>query len=327
MVKKILGYGIILLLVSSYGFSLSWKDFSFSGGVSTDYYTGEIREIVYPDQGWANDYLSELLWQIDNIVMLTGHFKVSLSNFSLHLSAGTALNKGTGGMDDYDWLNSSSKIWTNWSNSDIFLDKSVVIDSSLTYTFKPGSTVTIPVGVGYKLNYLNWSDLGYKYIYYWDFKYNKYYTPILAGDWGGIPGICYTFVQNMVYLNSGIQLHYRHFDISLSGSFSPLVFAWDLDHHLRNKKDGTGTFYHDSFISHVWYKVGGSLSYALENHRGIIMLKTMFEELPEVQGDTYIYDENSSDSTKIGTYTGSYKKGAGLASKIFSVSVEYTYRF
>ncbi|RKX88814.1 MAG: hypothetical protein DRP59_11825, partial [Spirochaetes bacterium] len=103
MFRKIFSVSILFLLFSTYIYSLTWKDITFTAGASTDYYSGEVREIVYPGTGWTNNYLSELIWQIDNIAMLNAHLGASLNKFSLNISAGTALNKGTGEMDDYDW--------------------------------------------------------------------------------------------------------------------------------------------------------------------------------------------------------------------------------
>ncbi len=326
MVKKTVFFAVAFVLVSACVFSLSWKDIEFSAGASTDYYTGQVREIVYPDSGWTNQYLSELLWQIDNIAMLTGRFAASLNNFSLHVSGSTALNKGTGQMDDYDWGDSTITHWTNWSNSDIFLDKSFLLDASLTYSIKPDTAFTIPAGIGYKLNYLNWSDKAGKYIYFWDFKNNNYYSSVHAGDFGGVAGINYTFAQNILFLTSGIQYAKGPFTGSLNISYSPLIFAWDLDHHLMNNQDGSGTFYIDSFTSHIWYRLKASAAYMFK-HKGTLALEAGFEELPEVTGDVAVYDEDSSDPSKIGKYAGTYKDGAGLASKILSISIGYTYRF
>ena len=333
MVKKTVFFAAAFALVSACVFSLSWNDIEFSAGASTDYYTGQIREIVYPDSGWKNQYLSELLWQIDNIAMLSGRFAATLNNFSLHVSGSTALNKGTGQMDDYDWGDSTITHWTNWSNSDIFLDKSFLLDASLTYSIKPDTTFSIPVGIGYKLNYLNWSDKLGKFIYYGTWNSNHvfyYFDPVnhTPETWngGGTPGINYTFAQNILFLTSGIQYAKGPFTGSLNVSYSPLIYAWDLDHHLMNKLDGSGTFYIDSFTSHVWYRLIASAAYMFE-HEGILALEIGFEELPEIKGNMQMYNEDSSDSSKIGSQVGYSTGGAGLASKILSISIGYTFLF
>ncbi len=326
MIKKIFFFSNLLIFISINGFSLDWSDINLSAGISTDYYTGKIHEIVYPGPGWANNYLSELIWEIDNIIMLTGHFSASLNNFSLNISGSTAVNKGTGQMDDYDWGDSTTTTWTNWSNSNIYLDKSFILNTSLTYTIKPDPKVSIPFSIGYKLNYLNWSDKGYKFIYLWNFTTNDYYDTVLAGDWGGTPGINYTFAQNILFITSGIQYAVSNFIGNINGSFSPYVYAWDLDHHLRNKQDGTGTFYLDTFTAHIWYSLEASLSYSLKNS-GALKLAVHFEKLPVVIGNVNIYNEDPADSTKVGSPAGYFPNGAGLASKILTISIGYIYHF
>lgn len=324
MFKKILITSVLFILLSVSAFSLSWSDVSFSAGTSTDYYTGEVREIVYPDSGWTNDYLSELIWQIDNIIMLTGDFNVALNNYSLHISGSTAVNKGTGEMDDYDWGDNTTSTWTNWSNSDIFLDKSFILDTELIYNLDLTAELTVPIGIGYKLNYFHWSDKAGKYIYYgsWNESGDFYYFEQPAiGDFGGVAGIDYTFVQNILFLTSGIQHTKGPLTGSLNASFSPYIYAWDLDHHILRH-----LFFMDKFTSHVWYRLHVSMKYSF-NKAAFLKFSINFEELPEITGDTYYYNEDPADSDKVGSYTGYADSGAGLASRILNISIGYTYQF
>lgn len=229
MIKIRLLFAVAFLSAAASGFSFSWKDIRFSGNLSTDYYLGQVREIVYPDSAWKNDYLSELLWEIDNIVMIKGSGTAALGKWTLNLSASTALNKGTGGMDDYDWLDSTITHWTNWSESRIFLDRSAVIDTSLGYTKPVSGNLNIPFGIGYRLNYLNWSDKAGNYIYYMYSDAstgNYYYYDTInyepkAGDFGDTPGINYTFVQNIFFLKAGAEYSKGNFTGIINLSYSP----------------------------------------------------------------------------------------------------------
>ena len=321
MFRKIFSVFILFLLFSTYIYSLTWKDITFTAGASTDYYSGEVREIVYPGTGWTNNYLSELIWQIDNIAMLNAHLGASLNKFSLNISAGTALNKGTGEMDDYDWGDYSITDWTNWSNSDIFLDKSFILDTSLTYSIKPNTNTTIPIGIGYKLNYLNWSDKAGKYIYFWDFTNNNYFPNVQAGNFGGIPGINYTFVQNIPLITVGISFRKKAITGKINASYSPFIYAWDLDHHIMR-----GFFFLDTFNANHWYQLKVEIGYN-DRRKGKLFCSLQFEELPEIKGDTSVYNEDPADPTKTGTPAGSYKDAAGLASKILTISIGYKYQF
>lgn len=328
MLKKISIIALALLLISAYGFSLSWRDIIYTSGISTDYYAGEVHEIVYPDPGWQNNYLSELVWQIDTITVLKVHLGASLCNFSLNIAAGTAMNKGTGEMDDYDWGDSTITNWTNWSNSDIFLDKSFILDTSLTYSIKPAADFTIPVGIGYKLNYLNWSDKAGKFIYYgtWDSNNNFYYYDTVnykpeAGVFGGTPGINYTIAQNIFFITTGISYTKDSMTALFNVSVSPYINAWDKDHHILRQ-----LFFIDTFTSHFWYRADAAMNFNI-NKKSFLSISLKYEEMPETKGDTYYYNESTSDSSELGSYIGSIKSSAGLASKIFSISIGYTYQF
>jgi len=323
MISKIFTAAILLLTVCG-GAAFPMSGFTFSGGVSTDYYTGEIREIVYPSSGWTNDYLSELIWEIDNIAMLTGHFTTEYRNLSLNVSAGTAVNKGTGQMDDYDWLDSSTENWTNWSNSDIFMDKSLIFDTSLLYTGSDSDTVSFPIGAGYRLNYMSWTDKAWDYIYKGTWNSDGsfyYYEQPDEGNFGGISAITYMFVQNIFYGTAGISLEKKRFKGEIRGFLSPFIYTWDKDHHiLRN------TFFIDRFTSGVWRRIECSLGYKT-NGSGMFNMSISYEELPETKGDSDYYGEDPADSDELGSYLGTVPSSAGFASKIFRISIGYMYRF
>ncbi len=315
---------VILFLTLCRGAVFPMSGFTFSGGVSTDYYSGEIREIVYPSSGWTNDYLSELIWEIDNIVMLTGHFTAEHRNLSMVISAGTAVNKGTGEMDDYDWGDSSSSDWTNWSNSNIFLDKSLVLDTSITYLIKPNLNISLPLGVGYRLNYFKWSDALGKLVYLWDLSSNPYVplsTPYIRDYDYKISAINYTFTQNIFFITTGIHFSVGALSGAIMFSYSPFIKIWDLDHHILTK-----TFFLDTFTAQYWYKYGINIYYK-NTANSYLFYSFNFEELPETKGDSDYYGEDPSDSDKLGSYLGTVPSSAGFASKILSVSIGYIHRF
>ncbi len=315
---------VTLLITLCGGTAFPISGFTFSGGVSTDYYAGEIREIVYPSSGWTNDYLSELTWNINNIVMLTGHFTAEYKKLALVISAGTAVNSGTGDMDDYDWGDSSTKDWTNWSNSDIFMDKSMILDTSLLYTVSESDAVSFPIGAGYRLNYMSWTDKAWDYIYKGTWNSDGsfyYYEQPDEGNFGGISAITYMFVQNIFYGTAGVVLETERFKGAVKWFLSPYIYTWDKDHHiLRN------TFFIDRFTSGMWQRIECSLGYKV-NRSGMINMSISYEELPETRGDSDYYGEDPSDSDELGSYLGTVLSSAGFASRIFGISIGYIYRF
>ena len=296
-------------------------DFSIGTGLS--YLNGQYREIVYTNANSATPYLSELLWTLDNIFLLNFTAGASLGPWSLDLSLGTAVTKGSGIMEDYDWGDYSKTEWTNWSTSLIFLDKSLFLDISSSYQYTHNSFFSFPIKLGYKLNYLDWEDESGEYIYYWYFKPapGGYLPSVETGDFGGVNGIDYKVIQNIFYASSGVLFTMGKMSIGLDLALSPFIYAWDLDHHILRE-----IYFLDTFIANFWYRT--ELSLKLQTRPGgQLLLTAFFEELPETPGDTFQYNEDSSDPEEVGTQTGYYNNGAGLASILWGIGLSYIWSF
>ena len=299
-----------------------FSDISYSAGTGLSYLNGQYREIVYTNANSATPYLSELLWNLDNVFLLNFTAGASKGPWSLNLSVGTAVTEGSGIMEDYDWGDYSKTEWTNWSRSLIFLDKSVFLDINSSYKFTLNNSFSFPVKLGYKLNYLDWEDKSGEYIYYWDFLAGDYYNdPPRTGDFGGVNGIDYKVIQNIFYASSGILFNAGDMTIGLNIALSPLIYAWDLDHHIF-----TNTFYLDSFIAHLWYRPEATVNIRL-NPNGRISFTAFLEELPETKGDIYTYTEDPSDSEEIGYQVGYSVGAAGHASILWGIGLSYIWTF
>lgn len=302
---------------------MTTNKFSFSLGTGLSYLSGQYREIVYTNAESENPYLSELLWNVDNILLLNFTGSISKGLWSLNLSLGTAMNQGNGIMEDYDWGDYTKKEWTNWSTSSIFLDKSVFIDINSSYKYKLNSFFSFPVKLGYKLNYLDWEDQAEKYIYYWYFKPEPggYLPSVDTGDLGGVNGIDYMVIQNIFYASYGVYYTVKDISTGIDLALSPYINAWDLDHHiLRN------LFFIDTFNAYFWYRVDFSLDIKTGSN-GKLVLSLFREELPEIEGDTFIYNEDTSNPEEIGTQVGYISGGAGMASILWGMGISYIWTF
>lgn len=294
---------------------------SYSVGTGLSYLNGQYREIVYTNAGSANPYLSELLWNLDNVFLLNFTAGAVKGPWSLDLSLGTAVTKGSGRMEDYDWGDYTITDWTNWSESLIFIDNSIFLDISSAYRHTINSSFSVPVRLGYKLNFLDWEDQAGEFIYYWDFNAGDYYSSVQTGDFGGVNGIDYKVIQNIFYASAGILFTTGDITTGLNIALSPFIYAWDLDHHiLRN------AYFLDSFISNFWYRAEFSLTLKAGSN-GELSLKVYREELPESVGDTYYFDEDSSDPEEVGIQTGYYAGGAGHASILWGIGLSYIWKF
>ena len=299
-----------------------FKDINFTIGTGLSYLSGQYREIVYPDTTSVNPYLSELLWNLENIFLLNLNLGASKGPWSLDLSLATAVTKGSGIMEDYDWGDYTITDWTNWSTSLIFLDKSFFLDVNSGYKHTINEHFAIPIKFGYKLNYMDWEDKAGKYIYYWDFTNNTYLNnPPAEGDFGNVNGIDYKVIQNIFYASSGILFTWRNITTGFNLALSPFIYTWDLDHHiLRN------LYFLDSFTANFWYRTELTLNLKTGS-KGGFLLTAFLEELPETVGDTFQYDESISNPEEIGTQTGYYEDGAGLASFTWGIKLSYTWTF
>lgn len=301
-----------------------FNSIDYSVGTGLSYLNGQYREIVYTNANSENPYLSELLWNLDNIFLLNFTIGASKGPWSIDLALSTAVTKGTGIMEDYDWGDYTIKDWTNWSESLIFVDKSFFLDISTSYTYKLNNHFSFPVELGYKLNYLDWEDQGGDYIYYWDFLNDDYYidpdTPI-TGNFNGVNGIDYMVIQNIFYTSYGVQYTFGKISTGLDLALSPYINAWDIDHHISRN-----LFFIDTFDSYFWYRVDFSLHLETNSNTALV-LNLFIEELPETVGDTYQHNEDSTDSEEVGIQTGYYSNGAGLASVLWGIGLSYIWSF
>ncbi len=295
---------------------------SYSIGTGLSYLNGQYREIVYTNVNSANPYLSELLWNLDNVFLLNIAVSASKGPWTLDLSLGTAVTKGIGRMEDYDWGDYSKTEWTNWSESLIFIDNSFFLEISSTYKHTLNKFFSVPIGFGYKLNYLDWEDKLGEHIYKWDLiNNNPIPFPWDTGDGGGINSIDYKVIQNIIFASTGILFTNAHISTGLNLSISPFIYAWGLDHHILKR-----LYFLDSFIANFWCRAEFSLNVEIGS-KGTISLKVFREEIPESVGDTYYYDEDSSDPEEVGVQTGYYPGGAGHASILWGIGLSYIWNF
>jgi len=125
------------------------KRFGVTIEPSFSYLHGQTREIVY-DSGGSSTYLSELVWDINNIMYIGVSSSLNFDN-SVFVNMGiwTNINSGNGFMDDFDWLNLlgysyttyddyGREGWTNWSRSEVNIVDSVITDINVSYDLLSG---------------------------------------------------------------------------------------------------------------------------------------------------------------------------------------------
>jgi len=304
--------GLIFILLILQLAALSAKDLDFSLGISTDYITGNYREIVYPGSTSVNNYLSELIWNLDNVFVVNAEGILSYKGLSLSCSAGSSVNQGTGIMTDTDWTDYADTDRTHWSESEIFIENSLLLDINLYYTYKTSDIISTVIGTGYRMNFWDWED---KII---DYTYPTPPDPDIIGE----NGIDYQVTQHIFYIDTGIVVKDENVIGSVNFRYSPYVYAWSLDHHLLRSE--SPYFFKDMFTANIWYEIDFSVKIETGNY-GSFLIGYSRQELVETVGDTHNYDKDPLDSELIGAFLGTTENGAGMASVISKFSISYIY--
>ena len=232
---------------------------SVSASVSS--VNGAAHEYVYSHGG--NYKLSELDWQINNLVMLNAEVDVRMTNwFGFKIGGGTKLS-GSSELDDYDWIYYGASTWDHWSNSpDTSIGSANRFDLSGNLSLFRHPMFTVDALAGLRWNEYEFTAKGGHYIYSSDATHFRDSTGDFAS---GLAGISYK--QNLLtpYLGLGLSANLGRFKIDASATGSAWVIANTYDEHfLRKDISKTGGLFHDSMHNGMYYdfKFGGAYQYS-----------------------------------------------------------------
>ncbi|MBN2655757.1 MAG: omptin family outer membrane protease [Spirochaetales bacterium] len=304
--------GPVLEEGDKYGISLE-----FSSG----YLNGRAREIVYDTgdestEGMSSSngyYLSELIWELNDIYYIGASSSFNFLNRA-YINAGvkTAVSKGVGFMNDYDWIagydlhdRDGKTDLSHWSLSSVEVLDSLIFDVNSSFDF---------------LNDRLWSFLfviGYRYLY-WDWT-----DSVLDSMYDGIDDVI-PVGTNAIDYNLAFHLPYfgiRGGYVSASGlsikgnlHYSPFAFGLDHDHHILRD-------IHFYDIIKWGHYVFGSLEtgYHFNSFFGIKFVISG-DYLFERMGNTYAYNG-------YGTPIGSWPDGAGMQYQSLSITLCSVFSF
>lgn len=183
---------------------------------------GEARELVYD----GRHKLSELTWDLTGLVLAGGSFSVVIGPcWQFNAGAWTALNKGSGSMENYDWFIPGLD-WTHFSNGAVEINSAYMLDLNGTYTFCQGNGFKMYAIAGYKRLFWDWSEYGRTYIY----SVNGWRDR--SGFLGDVNGIDYQQCFDVPYAGIGGGVNLGRVNISGYLLYSTLVRARDRDHHI-----------------------------------------------------------------------------------------------
>ena len=237
-------------------------------GIQSSLVNGKAHELVYQN----GHKLSELIWDIRNVLMLEGSVSALLSpswGLRLNASVSSMVTKQDSTMDDYDWLLVGAD-WTHWSHHEnTTLEKGLTFDVNLSqqlYSDEAGA-FNINAIVGFKRDKWAWKAVGGSYIY------STFFLRDTTGTFANVPVGAYEQTVNAPY--AGVSLSYREEDFSvfLSIAGSPFVYAETIDQHYLRSLTITDTFASGNMVNidfsytyHINTAASLSLSYAYQKY-------------------------------------------------------------
>lgn len=222
------------------------RSISLAGEFSLGVVNGKAKEHVYdyenPDG--SRRQLSRLDWDIDGVAMggFNGSARVT-DRLTLNGGLWLALSKGSGQMEDYDWMLVGRSEWTHYSLSDVDVERGYVFDVNVAYDVFRSDALRASVAVGYKQDGWEWEDSGIFLLYP---EYG--YVPVFLY---GENMINYEQEFRMPYLGASVE--WSAFSIpagALSGDvvfsgygvYSPYLWATDWDEHVARDLHFKETF-------------------------------------------------------------------------------------
>lgn len=289
--------------------NISEKVVIVTGRISAGYLTGKANELVYWPAG-SSTKLSQLTWTLDNVFMVGGGISVQpLEWLKFNADVFVKANDGSGEMDDYDWLYTTSE-WSDWSHhDDVELTKGSMFDINAEFIFFQRREATLSGIIGYKRDNWEWEGRGGDVVYStYSFRDTTGYFP------DDLLVITYEQTFNVPYIGIGFQADLD--PVYLSGRLigSTLFSATAKDHHhLRN------LYFEDEFENGnmVGLDIGGT--YKFTDHLAL-MAKYHFYKYFTTDGDTTITNQSTGAKTV-------YNDIAGINNQVNLFSLSLIYMF
>lgn len=280
-----------------------YDGFSINGAIGT--LGGEANEYVYTDSG---EKLSQLNWKIKSASVIKGEMNYDMLPWlTANLNGWSTFKKGTGVMDDYDWLNPLQKQWTHWSHHEnTELRYANDVDVNLRAWLLQDSYYKLGVMAGYEINDFRFLAKGGCFQMYNGrnsgcFSYN-------------LPVIGYEQSFSTPYLGLNGKYLVNDFELNAIIKVSPLAQARDVDdHYLRDltfkEYNQSSQFYSASFAA--GYYVTPEVK---------VFADATYNRYMKGKADTQVLDHRLG----IVEY---FENAAGIANKNYVLSLGVQYRF
>lgn len=270
---------------------------------------GAAQENVYSSVGGGRYHLSELDWDIRNVVMVGGEVSVAIKQ-TVWLNAGLwgAATQGNGQMNDWDWLlETPGSPWTDWSRSTVDVTKAWLLDLNANVELMRFGALGLRGIVGYKYNTWTWEDHGSQHIYSTDPTTPGGFRNDVRAD-PPDTGVIYEQDINIPYVGVGANYVTGRWTLDAYALYSPFIFATDYDQHLLRdltfKEDFNGGQYFGAGLR-------GTCTFLT---RGYATLGLDGQIIPETYGNSKVTDTLTGETqTTHGT--------AGLNNQVWMLSL------
>lgn len=293
-------------------------DVSFSLAATVGVLEGTASELVYYYPYGKKFKLSELTWDLKDIVMGGVHGSVGIGRrLRVNLGVWSALTEGDGRMVDRDWdypdsisafLEPDEHNWTDESrHPDTSLDTGTIVDQNLSVLVLQRGAFSLLGIVGYKHDTWKWSARGGTYVYS-DNGFRDY-----AGAFPrGMKVITYEQQYSIPYVGVGASWARPAFQVESHLLFSPVVSASDSDYHVLR-----GVLFEEDFSGGTYLGLGLNATWMFASHWSAA-IGVAYQAIPEMIGDVTISGVEGS---------GFFEDGGGIAMSATSVTLVAGYRF
>jgi plasminogen activator len=271
---------------------------------------GTAQENVYSSVYGDRYHLSELDWDIKDVVMVGAQVSVVLKNtFWLNAGLWGSATKGSGQMNDWDWLmEEPGSPWTDWSLSDADLTRAWLLDLNVAWEFTRTGGLGLRGIAGYKYNSWKWQDYGIRHIYSSNPSVPGGFRNEVEND-PHDTAIIYEQEFHIPYVGAGVNYAAGRWMFDAYALFAPYIVANDHDQHVLRDLDFEETFngggqYYGLGLRATWQCTEHCyLSDALDG-----------QIIPEMYGDTTVTDTRTgAQDTSTGT--------AGMNSQVWMLSL------
>jgi outer membrane protease len=323
---------VIAVLLGLAGAHTADADVTLTAKTGTGFIYGLAREIVYSTYSGNLPYTeSELDWDIKPLFSVQAVLELRTSvGFSASLEVRIGVPGQTGSTGDSDWLDyeiNGTSVKTNYSQSDCYTERAILLDTQAGWEFPLADWVTIEPFLAFNFMDFKWSARdGYlQYPPGWFTGSPPQPYPASSGQ-PQVPISGTNIIYEQIYFIPAVGLSAKlSFGKSLGGSIafqvSPFVFCNDVDNHLEQVQSVSKNYF-DSMSGGLLLEPKISLVWQVLA-KARLSLDVSYRHIAGLIGNTSIV--NTGVGSTPGLVVKSSSNSAGASYDALSVSLGFAW--